>query len=385
MKKIKIAYFIDTYRPGAGTENQLKGLLRHLDPDRVDATLFTLRDEIPRKHRSGIPWPTECLGVRRLVTPGGLLKFLKLVRRLRKERYDIVMIYFLDTNLFVTPACFLGGIKNCVVNRRDMGYWHEPRLLKRLNLVNKMTGYFLVNSYAVKRLAADAEHFPSERIKVIYNGLWDVHDADEPGMVKAQLGLPDNAQIVGIIANLRPVKRVDRFIQMASMVAAKSENVHFLILGRGELEADLKKQAEKLGLSSRVQFLRQVPNVRSYLPLFDVGVLTSESEGLSNSLIEYARAGVPAVAFNVGGNREIIDNGQSGLLVPDGDIESLASGVNRILTDTEIGKRFAIAGKQLALERFAPEKIMKQLMDFYEALVKSEKKSLRFDQNLSKE
>ncbi len=374
MKKLRIAYFIDEYRPGAGTENQLKGILQNINPEQVEARLFTLRKKIPEEYRKDIPCPTECLHVGKLFSFDGFVKFFKLIRKLRKEKFDIVMIYFVDTNLFVVPACYLAGVKSCVVNRRDLGYWYNRKILRILNIINKKTDYFLVNSEAVKKAVVENEHFPGDRIKVIYNALWDEPMSDKRKISRESPGIPADTKIIGIIANLRPVKRIDRFLLMAKAVNEKLSSTHFLILGGGELDKELKRQAENIGLKNSVHFMGPVSDVQSYLEIFDVGVLTSESEGLSNTLIEYARAGVPTVAFDVGGNGEVIKNEKSGVLIPDGDVNQFVAAVICILTDNELQERYAGSGRQVVDELFSPKKILHQTMEFYRAITANNEK-----------
>jgi glycosyltransferase involved in cell wall biosynthesis len=375
MKRLKIAFFIDEYRPGAGTENQLMGILQNIDPAQADAKLFTLRKEIPDEYRKILPCPTACLHVGKLISIGGLIKYIKLVRRLRKEKFDIAMIYFVDSNLFVVPACSLAGVKNIIVNRRDLGYWYNPKILRILNRVNKKADYFLVNAEAVKKVVAEKENFPEERIKVIYNALWVKPGGGKKKISREELGIPTDAKVIGIIANLRPVKRVDRFLNIAKLINEKLPRTHFIILGGGELEVELKNQAGDIALNDSVHFMGAVSDIQSYLGIFDVGVLTSESEGLSNTLIEYCRAGVPAVAFDVGGNREVIKDNASGRLVPDDDIAGFADAVVGILADNEVYKRYSAAGRKIADELFSPERILGQLMEFYRTITANSEKS----------
>jgi len=366
-RKIRVGFFIDAYKPGAGTENQLRGILRHLDASRVEATLVTLRDPVPEQYRAEIPWPVECLRVGSLFSSSAVLGFLRLFSWLRKQQFDIAMIYFVDTNQFVVPACKLAGIHNIIINRRDMGYWYRRSLLFRLNTVNRLADYFLVNSEAVKQLVATRERFPADRIKVIYNGLWDKITAANPA-TKESLRIPANASVVGIIASLRPVKRIDRFIEVAAIVLRSVPQTYFLILGQGECEAQLKSQAAKLGIAERVRFLGQVSDVGAYLPLFDVGLLTSESEGLSNTLMEYAAAGVPAVAFDTGGNPEVVVEGLTGFLAPEGDIPGMATKVVAVLTDNDLKRQLSNQSAKSVSERFAPGTIIRELMAFFDAI-----------------
>lgn len=369
MRKIRLAFFIDFYRPGAGTENQLKGLLQNLDSSEVEATLFTLRGEVSREHRAEIPCPIITLKVARLASLKGATRFLALIRLLRREKYDIVSVYFDDSNLFVVPACRLAGIRNVIVNRRNMGYTHRPKIMGKLKWVNRHAAWVLANSYAVKEKVAELEQFPENRIHVIHNANWDDWTGDFKAVDREKLGFPGHCHIVGIVANLRPVKRIDLFIRMAARVASRMSTARFLILGSGTLEVDLKKQVESLGLGDKILFLGHQTDVRSYLSIFDIGVLTSESEGLSNTLIEYLRMGIPSIAFDTGGNHEIIKDGVGGYLVPPGDIEGMSDKVVELLTDNDHRQRLGTAGRAFAETSFDAEKIMRETMAFYRMVI----------------
>jgi L-malate glycosyltransferase len=362
-RKIKIGFFIDEYNLIAGTEIQLHGILRNLDPSKVEATLVTLRKPVPEKHQTEIPWPVECLHVNSLFSPNAFIKFCKLVRWLSTKRFDIAMIYFVDTNQFVVPACYLARVKKIVINRRDMGYWYKPGILRRLNLINRMADVFLVNAIAVKKLVEENEHFPPDHIKVIYNGLWK-RDDSQYQTIKNDPELDPSSPVIGIVASLRKVKRIDQFIEVAALVLNELPQAQFHILGQGELESDLKKQATRLGIDEKIKFLGQINNVGSYLQNFDIGLLTSDSEGLSNTLIEYAAAGVPAVAFNTGGNNEVIDDGVTGYLIPQGDVKQMAEKVVKILNNNKLRNGMSEQSKRLA-QRYSPENIRTELMDFF--------------------
>jgi len=367
MPKLRVAFFIDSWSPGSGTENQLKGMLDHFDPSLVETELFTLRNEIPPDLQTEFPCPVTCLGVGSLLSPKTILGYPSMVSRLRKGRFDVAMIYFVDSNLYTVPACRWAGIKSIVINRRDMGYWYESGLLKKLRVVNGMADYFLTNSHAVKNQVTLHEGFPPERIHVIPNGMWNAgpefdNQSRETG--SGHFDLPPETRFVGITASLRPVKRVDRFLKMAALVSAALPDVHFLVAGKGRLLPDLQGQAEKLNISSRVHFLGQVDDVPKMLAKFDVGLLTSESEGLSNSLMEYAMAGVPAVTFDTGGNREVVMDGETGFLVEAGDTDALAGKVIDLLENSSLRTRMAQSGREQCLRRFSSAKIMAESMAF---------------------
>jgi glycosyltransferase involved in cell wall biosynthesis len=259
-----------------------------------------------------------------------------------------------------------------------MGYWNTPWLLRLLKFVNRRADYFLVNAEVIRRHVAAVEGFPLQRIKVIPNGLWDRSAPSPSPGLRSTLGLAPGSRVVGLIANLRPVKRIDRFLAVARAVSLRRPDTFFLILGDGPLHATLSAELRADPIASKFLLLGRVPDVSAYLPLFDVAVLTSESEGLSNALIEYASAGIPAVAFDVGGNSEVVVDGTTGFLVRNGDVPSMADSVHTLLTDSELRARMSRAAREFAMCRFSASTVQRELEDFLEAASTTPRRSLTF-------
>jgi L-malate glycosyltransferase len=372
MRKPSIAFFIDQWRPGSGTENQLQGMLSHMAPDHIDAHLFTLRTPIEPVHRDLFPCPVDCLDIGSLLSLGALMKLPGIIARLRRGRFDAAMIYFVDSNLLLVPACRLAGIPALVINRRDMGYWYESGPLRQLNFVNKWATDFLVNAEAVKRQVVKHEHFSPARIQVITNGMWDgtySQKMEEAFSGNPPAGFPEYGPVVGITASLREVKRIDRFIEMAVSVKKSVPNAEFVIAGQGHLLATLQALAERSGISKSVHFLGQVKDVPALLVRLQVAVLTSESEGLSNSLVEYGLAGVPAVTFNVGGNAEVVCDGKTGFLVSAGDTAAMAERVIQLLTDRGLQKKMSQEARLHCETTYAPDRVGDIYLDFFRSLM----------------
>jgi glycosyltransferase involved in cell wall biosynthesis len=143
----------------------------------------------------------------------------------------------------------------------------------------------------------------------------------------------------------RKVKRVDLFIEAARMVLSRARQARFFIVGDGRLRNSLQQLKEKHGLGDSVLFLGKDFDTRFFLSALDIGVITSDSEGLSNSVMEYMASGIPTVASDVGGNRELIRHNQNGCLFRRGDPEDLAEKISDLIINTE--KRRAY-GRQAA-------------------------------------
>lgn len=367
--KIPIVYLIDFFGKGGGTENQLGVLFDNLDRSRFSPYLFTLR---PKDYpvKCELPFEATHLGITSMLSLKVITALFRFVRFLRKNQIAILQIFFVDSNLFGVVAGKLAGVSQIVVSRRDMGFWYDYGPLKLIKFVNRWADRCLVNAEAIKRVVAKVEAIPESRIEVIYNGVPLPDEPIDPSISCESLGIPQGVSVVGIVAHLKPLKRVDRFLRVAAGLADKS--AHFLILGTGESKDELMKQAEDLGIAGRTHFHYTVDQIWQYMRLMNVGLLTSESEGLSNVLVEYALAGIPAVAFDVGGNSEAIVDGQTGYVIPAYDEPQMTKSVDKLLSDLQAAHTMGEQAVVRAREIFSVITMTSATQHFYERILESE-------------
>ena len=374
-KKIKIAFIIDELNLG-GTEKQLLKTIELLNKDKFESILICLRPS-DYFYRLDIPCEKCTLDVYSLLSIHGFLKFLWFVFHLRKHRIDIVQTYFFDSTVFGVLAARIAGVKVIISCKRDLGFWYTSKLLRVLKLVNIFVHRFLVNSNAVKVHISKHEKIPSEKIDVIYNGI-DVsleYTAQSYPPSRESLGILPSDYVVGIVANLnRPVKRIDLFIKAAAIVLDEVKNVQFVIVGDGHLKEQLMKLRKILGISERVIFVGRQDKVRPYISLFDVGVLCSNSEGFSNSILEYMAAGIPVVATAVGGNKEVIEQEVTGILVAPGDYKSMAEKICTLLKDRRRRLQIGGEGTSIVQEKYAWDSKIKEIEGYYQSITGKHRK-----------
>ncbi len=365
MAKIKVLYLIDYLSAGGGTERQLRELIVHLDRDQFEPMLVTLSrlDWLDLPEHVNPNCEHFCLDIPRLASPKAIAEICRLARFIRNEEYDLVHTFFLDANIVGVLAGLLGGRKPVLVSRRDIGYWYTPKRLFVYRQFNRLADYFLVNSYAIKKAVVTHEKFRPERVKVIHNGFFNMPDDTPSSLDRSALGIPSDAPLVGIVANLRPVKRIDNFIRVAAQVS--NPHTHFIVLGAGESKDQLRQQAKEAGLGDRFHITHTLDSIYDYVKLFDVGVLTSDSEGLSNTLIEYQLCGKPGLAFDVGGNNEVILDSETGYLVPPGDIDAMARRLNTLLDDGQLRARLGEQAAAWAREEFRGANLVEKTSQFY--------------------
>ncbi len=371
---IRILYLLDVLGGFGGTERQLRELIGHMDRTRFDAIVVTLysMDTSHEAEFIRLGCETRCLGIRKLGSIGGLRAVFKLASEIRRECIDIVHTFFPDAGILGTIAGKLGGAR-VIIGRRDLGYWYTPSYLRVLRSLQWFADVYVVNSQAVQSAVSKSEGVDLERVRVIHNGFFDVPSGCSR-LTLGDLGFPAGAKLVGIVANLRPVKRLDRFVEMAAGI--RNDRTCFLIVGNGEQRDALVKQARLAGLADRFRVIHTIHDVLEIVKLFTVGVLTSDSEGLSNTLVEYGLAGVPAVAFDVGGNREVIDEQSSGFLVSPYDVDMLRRRVEEILDNETLRDRLGFHARVVCANRFDGAMMVDKTQTLYESLALGPRVSL---------
>lgn len=363
MKKIKILFIIDEINIG-GTEKQLLSTIERLDKNFFTPYLVCLRStELFMK--CNLHCTKLILGVGSLFSLDGFRKLIGFVQYLRREKISIVQTFFFDSTVFGVLAAKLARVNMTISCRRDMGFWYTPNLLTTLRIINLLTDRILVNSQAIKANVIEKEWVTPDKVNVIYNGIdlkpFSVKNDIE--VIKSELKIPLKDKVVGIVANLnRRVKRVNLFISAASDVLKENAHVSFIVVGDGHLREKLEQQANTLGITKKIRFIGLQEDVIPYLQMMDIGVLTSESEGFSNSLIEYVASGLPVICFYSGGNIELIENRVNGFLIR--RESELAVKISRLLNSKD-ELEYIQQNNYEYIQSFNWSNIIKQLEQYY--------------------
>lgn len=335
MEVIKIAYFIDRIIEG-GTELQLIEQINRLEGNGVRQILFCLHKSDDHDYMN-IKCRTEIIYSQSLLSFNTFIKFIKAIRILRQEKIDIVQTYFFDSTVFGVLCGRFANVYKIISCRRDLGFWYTARLLFALMIVNAFTHRILVNSMAVKECVSMREYVNPAKIDVIKNGLdFSRYQFNESLRTRSrnQFYLNENDVCIGIIANMsRQVKRVDLFIEAAKKLMSHGINAKFFILGDGSLRQNHEKLAHTYNLDKHLLFLGKSYVKDELLAAMDIGIITSDSEGLSNSVLEYMASGIVPVVSNVGGNLELVHDKENGFFFKAGDAGDLARVLETVCRD----------------------------------------------------
>ncbi|MSU49421.1 MAG: N-acetyl-alpha-D-glucosaminyl L-malate synthase BshA [Opitutus sp.] len=237
---------------------------------------------------------------------------------------------------------------------RDAGY--GPAIRHALNSSDAVT--------AVSGWLRDETH----RLLDLNRPIEVIHNFFEPRLprrsreeVRAELGLRDEAMIVHL-SNLRPVKRIDLLLDAVARVRPR-EAFKLVILAGGDF-SPFSLHLKRLGIADRVLVREKVIEVEDYLQAADLGLFASESESFCLSILEGMWFGCPSVSTAVGGIPEVVIPGETGLLVPVGDVEALAKGVESLLRNPTERTQLGQAAQRRARELFSAAAIVPR----YEAL-----------------
>ena len=186
---------------------------------------------------------------------------------------------------------------------------------------------------------------------------------------RREVQTPLNAKVLIYIGSLEPEKRPDRAIEVLAGILNSGLDIYLWVLGEGRLLEDCKTLASKLGVIERVRFLGCRDNIGSFIKSADLHILTSDTEGLPGCVIETSILGRPCVATDVGGVSEIIEDGQSGCIVPPGSFNVLgADRITELLTNDDLREKFAQRAQEIA-SGYSIEAVGEKIDDFYRELI----------------
>jgi L-malate glycosyltransferase len=358
-RKLKVLFILDAFPdPLAGTEGQFWLLFKGLDRERFAPGILLLRaSEFLAANVSDAP--VKVLGIERLRSPANLWKVLRAALWARRSGYDVAHIFFNDSAIVFPLPLRLAGLR-VIVSRRDLGFWYTRGNLRILRLVRHFVDRAIANCQSVKNVVCRSERFSPRAVNVIYNAWQPRGPVPARLAARAALELPSQAQVVTVVANLRPLKRVDDAIRAFAIVKHALPAARLLIVGEDRLLPDgasLRGQlialGTQLGVAGDIRFLGKLRDPTEAIAAADVCLLCSETEGLSNSIIEYMSCERAVVCTDVGGNSELVESGVNGYCVGVGDVAAIAQRIRELLERPETAAAMGIESARRVTERFS--------------------------------
>lgn len=264
---------------------------------------------------------------------------LDLIRLVRERDIDLVHVSGFK-------ATMLGRIAAIAAGRAMIAHIHDARPMPAwVRLIQyriaRRTDAVIAVSEAMRHVAVEDYGVPDERVHVLYSGVQSEPflrvPADARRRIRAELGLADDARVIGIVGRVEPGKGVRALLQAMPEVRAHCPRAVALVVGEGPTRRDSELLAGRLGIANAVRFTGHRGDIPELLAAMDVMAAPSTAEqGLGYAVLEAMCAGLPVVASRSGGPAECIVEGESGLLVAMGDVPGLAQALVAVLTDPKL-------------------------------------------------
>ncbi len=349
-RPLRVAFLVDGFALG-GTELNAVRTAEAIDRRAYDLTVLGMRRDGPLLARyTAADIPVVDFWFRGLRHPDVVPMTFRLARWLRQHRVDVLHCHDKYSNMFGALAGRMAGVPLVIASRRFQDF--EGRRFAVGNAYAfRLAHRVLANSDGVARILADEGVDPA-KIVVVRNFLDDgAFEAAAPAAraaFRAELSLPDDAIVIGCVARLDPIKDHESLITAFAEVRRDEPRAVLVLIGDGPHRAALEQHARAAGVADAVRFAGWRSNAVNLHQWFDVSTLASIAEGFPNVVIEAMAAGVPVVATDVGGVRDAVRDGETGLLVASRDPHALAAALGRVVRDPALRERLAHAGRALA-------------------------------------
>jgi len=376
-RRIRLAFFIGSLGRG-GTENQLLHLMEGLDSSRFELHLILLHGA-GKERAAALDVKIHELrnGAESFRVPGRRLRrsvrtLWNLVRCLRRLSPDILHCYLPTACVFGVIAGRIAGIPKIVCSRRALtrSYRATKLLAVADKLAMNLADLVLANSSAVKQELGEADNIPSERIRLIYNGV-DIaaFQQAEPNGLRRCLEVDESAILIGTVANFFAYKRHEDLVEAARLLIAKHPGLCFVATGREEgTRRDICQKIAQYGLSHHFKVLGETSSIHPFFKSIDIYACPSETEGFSNALLEAMAAEKPVVATAVGGNPEAVSHGETGFIVTSRSPQALAAAIETLALNPELRTRMGAAGARRVQAHFSVETMVRRHAELYAAL-----------------
>jgi glycosyltransferase involved in cell wall biosynthesis len=296
-------------------------------------------------------WPVTALEAPAGLRPRITCKLAKLFRRLR---IDVVHTHDDRPNIYGAPAAKLAGVRRVIHTRHSQGTSLSNRQSLLVRLASLGNDRFVCISHDSARLAV-CHGIARRRVAVLHNGI---------DLARFAYHGPDLTGPAVLVARLAPEKDIATLLHAVSLIVSQRPDFRLEIAGDGICRPEVEALSRQLRLTDHVHFLGAVRDVPALLSRARLFVLSSITEGISLTLLEAMACGLPVVATRVGGNPEVVADGETGLLVPPRDPGALANAVLGLWGQADTCARMGLAGRQRVEQHFD----VRRMVADYEAL-----------------
>lgn len=368
MKKIRLLHLI-TRLPIGGAERMLLGVLRNLDAQRFESVVCCIQD------RGELADEAEAMGVPvlslGLMNRGGYDRQVvpELRRIMREQRIDLVHTHLYHANLYGRLAARREGIPavasvhNTYKRRKWYRHWINRYLARHTVAVT-------AGSADVERDLLEVDRLPKDKVVRLPNciDLARVDTALTAAEAKQRLGFAGADRVIGTVGRVEEQKGqvflLEAFARLRQLPGGDG-NLKLLVVGDGRLLPQLREAADRLGIADACRFPGNIVQLADVYRAIDIFVMPSLWEGLSLAMLEAMAAGLPMIATDVGGARDVLGDSQWGVLVPPRDADAIAAAVASLLANRPACAEMAAAGAERVRKHYSVTALTEQLSGIY--------------------
>jgi glycosyltransferase involved in cell wall biosynthesis len=365
-----ILLFTESLKPG-GTEKEVLLVCMHLNREKFAPLVVSLngRGEVADQLRA-LPVPVVDLGFKsykNIISP--IKTIVKVVKLIQQHRIKILHAYSFGPTILGAIAALFTRTR-LISSQRNIHLWNDSKYRRAYQIALLNADRILSNSETGRDVVLQNLDEFENKVQVIYNLV------EEPRVEKVirvdlrrQLGLAERDIVIGMVANLRPLKNPGLFVDTAINICKKSKRVVFIHLGGGSEVPALQQKVKIAGLSDRIRFLGAISPANPYYESMDIFVLTSNSEGCPMAVLEAMSHGLPVVATRISGVREVVRHGVNGLLVPPDNRAAFSRALRRLIANPVTRRQMGKNSRRIFHEQFETSKVVPKLEQVYEQLL----------------
>ncbi|MBW6486205.1 MAG: glycosyltransferase family 4 protein [Syntrophobacterales bacterium] len=386
--KIKVIHIITRFDKGGSAENTFLTVCG-LDKERYQVALVTgtlsgtnsndpeniaIAANIAELKANGVRLIFVPSLVRELNPVADLRAFLSLCKIIRREKPDIVHTHTSKAGMLGRWAARLCRVPAVIHTPHGHVFWgyFNPAKTRLFIMLERWTAR-ITDALIMLTPQELQDHLgwgiaPREKFTVIHSGvnLKKFSSAQSRSDRKRAISeVPENMVVIGTVGRLTAIKGQDVLIRAFAELKQAGEDVFLVLLGEGERRGELEEMARHLQISDSVMFLGWRPEVAAVMASFDIFCLPSLNEGMGKVIVEAMAMGLPVVASNVGGIKDLVRKGENGLLVPPGDATALAKALSLLCSAPQERRRMGDAGRLLA-PSYSSEAMIKKVDRLYE-------------------
>ncbi len=341
---------------GGGVQQRLLSLIPYISDD-FSVSLVSFTSGRLEKDFSRVVEDLKIIPRRSKFDP---LCLRELVKYMREKSFHLVHTHTHKPNTTGRIAALIAQVPVIIAQEHNVDEWKGKfqRWLDRK--LAQFTDRVVVVSQKVGEFYSSIG-IPSRKITVIYNG------------VELERFTPQfdekKGDTIGFVGRIHPQKGIEDMVEVGERVVEKFPRVKFLILGEGPLEGYLRKEVERRGIKGNFLFMGYMRNMNSFYEKIDILFLPSLREGFPNAILEGMASGLPIVATDVGGIKEVVREGVDGFLARPGDVDRMSECLLKLLKDEILRRKMGLSGRK-RVEKFSIQRMAEETKSLYYSLLK---------------